>query len=439
MGTKAQLKRELKLKIFFFSFCFNATGLEPGNQYKVQVATRIEGGSYGPCFCFNATGLEPGNQYKVQVATRIEGGSYGPWSSLVIANTLQILPDAPRAIHLIEKTDHSLHIRWVPPIDPKGHITQYRVSIVSLDEPSDERKTFLVDHPTLTYLFENLKPETSYNVSIAAGSKRGFGREIWTRYSTDPFVIPIVVSAPTVTPDGASALDIQWGGVADSQNRVRGYIIEIRNSDTPVWQEIGGIIPHDPVKRTYLKKLIGLDSDTLYFVRVKVVDDKQRVGGASPEAQGRTGCAPPTSPPSNVNLASPSNVQVRVSWQAPVKGSWLCSNIRYKIEYINGTQPRQQLDLPSSSIEHVFDSPSNTKWKVRIRTENDAGASAWSNELELTTAEGAPGAVTDLTAIPTGPTSIEVSWRPPINPNGVITGYTLVYNLKSMGECGPRS
>ncbi|WKY00226.1 hypothetical protein Q1695_014798 [Nippostrongylus brasiliensis] len=395
--------------------------------------------SDSPRFCYNATGLEPGNQYKVQVTARIEGASYGPWSSLVIANTLQILPDAPRAIHLIEKTDHSLHIEWVPPVDPKGHITQYRVSIASLDDPTDEKKTYLVDHPTLTYLFENLKPETSYNVSIAAGTKRGFGREIWTRYSTDPFVIPVVIAAPTVSPDGASALDVQWSGVTDTQNRVKGYIIEIRNSDTPVWQEIGGITHHDAVKRSYLKKLTGLDADTLYFVRIKVVDNKQRVGAASPEAQGRTGCAPPTSPPANVNLASPSNVQVRVNWQAPVKGSWLCSNIRYKLEYINGTQPRMQVDLPSSSIEHIFDSPSNTRWQVRIRTENDAGVSGWSNELELTTAEGAPGPVTDLTATPTGPTSIEVSWRPPVDPNGVITGYTLVYNLKSMGECGPRS
>ncbi|KAK6039161.1 fibronectin type III domain protein, partial [Cooperia oncophora] len=386
-------------------------------------------------FCYNVTGLEPGNQYKVQVATRIEGGTYGPWSSLVIANTLQILPDTPRAIHLIEKTDHSLHIKWIPPIDPKGHITQYRVSIASLDEPNEERKTYLVDHPTLTYLFDGLKPETSYNISIAAGSKRGFGREIWTRYSTDPFTIPIVVAAPTVAPDGASALDVQWSGVVDTQNRVKGYIIEIRNSDTPVWQEIGGITHHDAVKRSYLKKLTGLDADTLYFV----VDHKQRVGGASPEAQGRTGCAPPTSPPTNVNLASPSNVQVRVNWQAPVKGSWLCSNIRYKLEYINGTQPRMQIDLPSSSIEHIFDSPANTKWQVRIRTENDAGVSGWSNELELTTSEGAPGPVRDMTGIPVGPTSIEATWRPPLDPNGVITGYTLVYNLKSMGECGPRT
>uniref|UniRef100_A0A1I7XSW2 Fibronectin type-III domain-containing protein n=1 Tax=Heterorhabditis bacteriophora TaxID=37862 RepID=A0A1I7XSW2_HETBA len=372
-----------------------------------------------PRFCYNVTGLEPGNQYRVQVSTKIEGGTYGPWSSVVIANTLQVLPDAPRAIHLIEKTDHSLHIRWVPPVDSKGHITQYRVSIISLDD---------ANHPTITYLFDNLNPETSYNISISAGTKRGFGREIWTRYSTDPFVIPIVLIAPVVTPDGASALDVQWNGVIDAKNKVKGYIIEIRQvnsfnrhaivtkslKNTPVWQEIGDVITHDSVKRSYLKKLTGLDPDTLYFV----VDHKQRVGQASLEAQGRTGCAAPTAPPSNVNVATPSNVQVRVSWQAPIKGSWLCSNIRYKLEYTNGTNPRRQIDLPrtnhlwikwmrnvaekqwnkklykktyfyfSASIEHLFDSPSNTKWIVRIRTENDAGTSDWSKELEITTAEG---------------------------------------------------
>ena len=151
-----------------------------------------------PRFCFNATGLETGSQYKVQVATRIEGGSFGPWSKHVIANTLKVLPDAPGSIHLIEKTDHSLHIRWTPPNDPKGEITQYRLSIVSLDDANDRKRTYTVDHPTLTYLFDDLNPETRYNISIAAGTKRGFGNEIWTAYSTDPFNIPVLIRAPQV-------------------------------------------------------------------------------------------------------------------------------------------------------------------------------------------------------------------------------------------------
>ena len=147
-------------------------------------------------------------------------GSYGPWSSIVIANTLQVLPDAPRAIHLIDKSDHHLNIRWIPPIDPKGHVIQYRVSIVSLDDINDKKRDFLVDHPTLTHLFDQLNPETSYNISISAGTKRGVGREIWTRYSTDSFVIPIVGTIPSVTPDGSNALDVEWSGVADPKGRV---------------------------------------------------------------------------------------------------------------------------------------------------------------------------------------------------------------------------
>ncbi|CAJ0941669.1 unnamed protein product, partial [Mesorhabditis belari] len=392
-----------------------------------------------PRFCYNVTDKEPGQQYRVQVACRIEGGNYGPWSSVVIANTLQVLPDAPRAIHLIEKTDHSLHIRWVPPVDSKGHITQYRVSIVSLDDPNDKKRTFLVDHPTLTYLFEQLQPETNYNISIAAGTKRGFGPEIYTRYATDLFNIPAVIGAPVVTPDGASALDVQWNGVQDTKNRVKGYIIEIRNAETSSWTEIGGQTEHDAVKRTYLKKVTGLDPDTLYFVRIKVVDKQQRVSDASPEGQGRTGCAAPSSPPANVAISSPSNKQVRFSWQAPLKGSWQCSAIRYRIEYTNGTNGRQEMEVPSAAIDHMFDSPPNTKWVVRIRTENEAGQSDWSKELEVTTAEGAPGAVTDLTATPEGPTTAVVSWKQPENPNGVITGYTLIYRLKAIGQCGPRS
>ncbi|GMS87185.1 hypothetical protein PENTCL1PPCAC_9360, partial [Pristionchus entomophagus] len=391
-----------------------------------------------PRFCYNVTELDPGRQYRVQVSCKIEEGSYGPWSSIVIANTLQVLPDAPRAIELVNRSDTTLYIRWLPPLDPQNLITQYRVSIVSLDDANDEKRSHLVDHPTLTHLFENLQPETSYNISISAGTKRGFGPEIWTRYSTDLFKVPVVFTAPAVTPDGAHALDVAWNAISDSNNRIKGYLIEIRNSETGQWQEIGGQTAHEAGKTRFEKKLTGLDPDTLYFVRIKVVDKSARTSGPSPEAQGRTGCAAPTAPPANLQLASPNSGQVRATWQAPAQGSWRCSAIRYKLEFVDGSNPRATLDLPSSAIEKTFDSKPNTKWTVRIRTENDVGQSPWSNELTLTTAEGAPGPVTGLKAEPDA-TTATVTWNPPAEPNGEISGYTIVYNLKSLGECGPRS
>ncbi|KAI1721462.1 fibronectin type III domain-containing protein [Ditylenchus destructor] len=398
---------------------------------------RLECPAVGPRFCFNITGLESGQQYRIQVAAHIEGGTHGPYSSAVIANTLQILPDAPRAIELIAKTDHSLHIRWVPPEDLYGHITQYRLTYTSAAEPGARPETVIVNHPQIDYLIDNLDAETTYNISLSAGTSRGFGPEIWARFTTDPFRVPSVIQAPIVTPEGAHILNVEWTGVIDPKNRVAGYIIELRPGDSPVWAEFGEVVRHEPGKRTYYSKLTSLDPDTLYFVRIKVVDNRKRISDASPEAQGRTGCAAPLSPPTNVNLQSPHWTQVRVSWQPPSKSSWMCSTIRYRVQFTNGTQPTKQVEVPGGATEYVLDSGPNTKWRISVRTENDAGASPYSDELEIKTAGGAPGPVTDLSARPTGPSTGDVTWRAPDESNGEITGYTLVYQLKSIGDCGP--
>lgn len=93
----------------------------------------------------------------------------------------------------------------------------------------------------------------------------------------------------------------------------------------------------------------------------------------------------------------------------------------------------------SGVTEKVIDSAPNTLWRVRVRLENDAGASDWSKEVSIRTSEGAPGTVEGLTARSDGPNSAIVSWNQPIQTNGIITGYAVIYRLKSIGECGPRS
>ncbi|KAI6240848.1 hypothetical protein M3Y99_00392200 [Aphelenchoides fujianensis] len=404
---------------------------------------RLECPAISPRFCFNITGLENGQQYRVQVAAHIEGGEYGPYSSIVIANTLQILPDAPRAIELIAKTDHSLHIKWIPPLDPHGHITQYRVTYRPETDPNARPQTVVVDHPKLDQLLDNLLPETTYNISLSAGTQRGFGPEIWTRYATDPFKIPVVLTAPIVTPEGSDTLNVQWTGVVDQKNQIAGYIVEIRNSDTPVWTENKEVVRHEPGKSQYFSKLTGLDADTLYFVRIRVVDQRQRVGDASPEAQGRTGCAAPRSPPSNINLNSPSAWQVRLNWQPPAKSSWLCSAIRYTIEYRNGSQPAREQKVPTRSLSAA---PSTRSTRPRTPSGSSECAPRTTRELpagatscESRRPDGIPGPVTNLDAKPTGPTQVVATWDEPENPNGEITGYTITYKLKSIGECGPRT
>ena len=160
----------------------------------------------------------------------------------MIANTLRVLPGAPMSIELIAKTDHSLHVGWRPPQDPHQHITQYRLSWQSLAQPGAPRQSKLVDHPKLDYLIDGLEPETMYNISLSAGTPHGFGPEIWAQFRTDPFKVPAVLQAPIVTPEGAHTLHVEWIGVVDTQNRVAGYIVEIRTSDAPQWTESTGVV-----------------------------------------------------------------------------------------------------------------------------------------------------------------------------------------------------
>lgn len=80
----------------------------------------------------------------------------------------------------------------------------------------------------------------------------------------------------------------------------------------------------------------------------------------------------------------------------------------------------------------------STHWCVRVRGENDAGASPWSDEVCLKTKGGFPGAPKDLNAEATGPESVRTTWTEPDSEDDV-TGYTLTYTLRSIGECGPRT
>ena len=47
----------------------------------------------------------------------------------------------------------------------------------------------------------------------------------------------------------------------------------------------------------------------------------------------------------------------------------------------------------------------------------------------------APGPVSDMRVQPMGADTLQISWRPPVNPNGLITSYEITYQLVSRGMC----
>lgn len=89
---------------------------------------------------------------------------------------------------------------------------------------------------------------------------------------------------------GPNHLTVEWDGISDPQSRVQGYILEYRRLEDPSWREFDGVIRHDNLKRGYMERITGLNPDTAYVVRIKVVYKDNKVSDPSPQAEARTGC-----------------------------------------------------------------------------------------------------------------------------------------------------
>ncbi|KRX64845.1 Phosphatidylinositol phosphatase PTPRQ [Trichinella sp. T9] len=388
--------------------------------------------------CYNITNLDVSTQYRIQIAAKIVDGDYGVWSSHAIANTLVALPDAPRAITLIGKTDSSLSISWLPPEDPHGRITGFKITVDAVSQNGAVgtiSKTYPVHASKREFTIADLEPDTPYNVTVQAATSRGYGPGTSTVYSTDSSVVPALNVPPTMVEQKPNCITVSWTPSSYAKEKLLGYIIEYRKYNEHLWREYDGVIKHDSNKPIYTEQVCGLQPDTSYLFRVKVIDMKSKVSEPSPHLESRSGCLAPTSPPSNVRISALSATEVRITWQPTPPDAWLCSSVNYRLMLSNGTHRKHDVELVSSATDHTLQSEPHTKWTAQIRTENIAGSSHWSEEVSVVTPESAPGVVGNVVGEPQGYDRIKVMWTPPEQPNGVITGYVVSYKLKSMGSC----
>jgi hypothetical protein len=70
-------------------------------------------------------------------------------------------------------------------------------------------------------------------------------------------------------------------------------------------------------------------------------------------------------------------------------------------------------------------------YSVRLAFVNVNGTGPYSSPYSITTAQDVPSKVESLKAVPTGPTSLRVSWLSPLHANGIITKYTVHYRSLS--------
>jgi hypothetical protein len=195
-----------------------------------------------------------------------------------------------------------------------------------------------------------------------------------------------------------SRIDIGWN---DNAYNETGYKIERKKGANGTWQQI-----HVTGQNAYFYYDTGLETKTLYYYRVRATNT---VGdSAYSEERSATTFDVPPAPPNTLAATPISWSQISLSW---VDGS--NNEQGFKIERRQGVGNWSQIAMVGENATTWQDSGlfGGTEYTYRVRSYNDGGDSAYTNEASATTlTPPLPDAPSDLTATALSSSKIHLTW-----------------------------
>ena len=348
----------------------------------------------------DSQGLEPNTGYMYVISACTVLCSNRSAASLVYTQQAAPANVLPPGLTPINST--SIQVSWSVPRSPNGNILRYNVSQLL-------NGTFISILPhnnlglAMMQTVIGLTPYTSYTFIVTACTFRGCssGPSASTRTLQAP---PQGVHPPTVIVVNSRTIDVDW------------------------WQPsiLNGVIVRYKLFRDSILRYSGLltqfrDSNltpnTMYTYTIEAV-----TGGGGTNST-RVYRRTPESTPEGIplpNIAAISSTQLRVSWQAPSRPNGIITN--YSLIY---NEPNSDIFTKPALLAlagTIGNLKPYTLYEVRVQACTvkgcGSGDRATSRTLEAApTGQGPPTLVTRSSSI------IELSWRPPTLPNGIITRY----------------
>ncbi|RCN43889.1 fibronectin type III domain protein [Ancylostoma caninum] len=378
------------------------------------------------------TGLQQGHTYSVHIQV-LDRNSYVMYvSPEASARSSCTAPSHPPS-HLQLQAPDASHVRvhWaLPPQSTWGCADiQYEIQVV---EPRGIPSVNVAGSQT-NHIFQS-HPNQQWSVRIRAINSAGHSAWTPTAEARTPPGGELIVG-PNVAYRQGNPI-ITWQARENVEDLVESFILEWKASNERDWRQHRNPIPFSGWQRPYSIDLGELPKGHNYQVRVVVKDMNRGTAFTSPivQVQTRSTCQPPRRAPSNLQVSPIGPTQIRLTWAPLHESEWNCDRLWYIVKY---STPKNQgfKNLTQGENSVVFESDPYTKWNFEVQAANPAGETQWSRTETAQTQDASPGPVVDLRVQPVGPDRLQVSWRPPINPNGLITQYEVTYQLISKGMC----
>ncbi|XP_014666255.1 PREDICTED: protein sidekick-like [Priapulus caudatus] len=339
------------------------------------------------------------------------------------------------------KSKRSVNVSWAPGHDGNSPIESYLVQSrhVSTQGPAldwkVEEPSVPADQPWL--LVGNLKAATSYQFRVAARNGVGEGR-----FSDPSSIITLPQEPPGLPPVGVSAsassqtaIMVQWQQPPSEEwnGVLLGYIIRYRlagYANSVPWQQVN--ITNKAQRNYRLRDLIVWQDYELQMAAYNNIG----IGVYSNSITERTLEGVPTEQPSRVTAVAGSSTTVNVTWKAINSQSVNGVALGYKVEAWlrdSSSAPARVISVapspyPDAMHEEVVDALSKyTDYTITVLCYTAVGNGPASAPVAVHTMEDVPDQVANFTFLDIHDTRVSVWWSPPVNANGILTGYKLKY------------
>uniref|UniRef100_A0A8C9ZLL9 DCC netrin 1 receptor n=1 Tax=Sander lucioperca TaxID=283035 RepID=A0A8C9ZLL9_SANLU len=329
----------------------------------------------------------------------------------------------------------SIKVSWQPPprSAQNGIISAYKIKYRKTGRRGDQEA---IEPNNFWYLFTGLEKGSQYSFQVSAMTANGTGpASDWYTAETpendlDESQVPDQPSSLHVRPLPNSII-MSWTPPLSPNILVRGYIIGYG-----VGSPYAETVRVDSKQRYY--SIENLEPSSHYVISLKAFNNAGEGVPLYESAVTRslTDTSTPMIPPVGVQAVALSSDSVRVSWaDNSMTKNQKASEVRYysvkwKTSYSTSGKYKS---ADTTALSHtVTGLKPNAMYEFAVMVTKGRKSSTWSMTAHATTYEAAPSsAPKDLTVISREgrPRAILISWQPPMEANGRITGYILYYTL----------
>nr|XP_061796460.1 usherin-like [Nerophis lumbriciformis] len=315
-------------------------------------------------------------------------------------------------------SDH-VSLTWGAPAHPNGPIGEYYLLGRSLDQVGrgrrrDEdvqrekvlfRESSPQENDTFSYTVTDLRPWTQYEFAVRSHNPAGPTQSSWLTVTTRQ-APPRGLAPPTVShlQGQPSEVLVSWNPPLEPNGVLQSYRIQRNNMSFS--------FSFDPTVLSYT------DEDLLPFAKYSysVIACTSEGCTTSPSTNITTLEAPPAAvePPMANSITSSS---MNVTWTKPPTQNGEVTEYVLKVNREEAYRGREMKTIVVNLDPH-------TSYQLVLLACTSGGCTA-SATISTVTEEAPPLDMSVPNLKVTGPESVEITWRPPQKPNGIITGYEL--------------